>query len=216
MLVLERIVICKEGIMTGEFQSPLDNGFDQRDSGGGPVVPQQQQDRVFPEPQDGRYQVPNPQYAPIQPQAIAVAGLPRHKPQKRNGIFTDGRFWIGVGSGVGLSVVSLFALYQIGTYQLNHDVLHEGYSACSTMADKNGDVMQLADGGKTLTLETGADDISSYECLAENMNIPKSLQTKIGATTGLSGSQTDSWDGVQITWSYSGSNGLSMVFETEE
>ncbi|RBP98489.1 hypothetical protein CRD60_01075 [Bifidobacterium aemilianum] len=97
------------------------------------------------------------------------------------------------------------------TIEQNNNALVKVYDAC--MSTDLG-AISLGDNNSTLTVsESGK--LDAYDCVASKLPIPKATQTKIGATTGFSGSQSDSWDGYKATWSYSGSNGLDLVIQKD-
>ena len=82
--------------------------------------------------------------------------------------------------------------------------------------------LRLGADGKSLTVQTAepVGEISSVyalagtACVLDETGAPSSVGTKIDSTTALMGRQSDSWDGLEVSWSYHPDNGLDAVFET--
>lgn len=78
--------------------------------------------------------------------------------------------------------------------------------------------MTLEDDGKTLVLDTkGSKDASgassdAYSCVLAQLNAPKRVQSHMEQTTALDGRQSESWDGVDLSWSYHPDRGLDAIF----
>ena len=60
----------------------------------------------------------------------------------------------------------------------------------------------------------------AYDCLVSELGIPSSTVNKIDNTRTLDGMQSDTWDGIKVTWSYSADTDsdwnagtLQMTFE---
>lgn len=100
---------------------------------------------------------------------------------------------------------------EVITVRENHSALAKVYDTCK---DDDGDTLSLGDHNNTLTINE-VSGLDTYECVASSLPIPKATQAKIGATTGFSGTQTDSWDGFKATWSYSKNNGLNLVIQKD-
>jgi hypothetical protein len=157
-----------------------------------------------------------PQYVPQN----VIQQQTGHGQPKRKSIFADARFWIGLIAGVVIGALLLFGAeyiyYRQTTVEAQNNVLATAYNDCHIKATEQLDNLKIADNNQTLTLGSGSNGMETFDCLVKSMGIPESVQTKVGATTGMSGTQEDSFGNVKITWSYSGNNGLSMVFETQQ
>lgn len=78
------------------------------------------------------------------------------------------------------------------------------------------ETVSVGDGGKSLTYSgTQYSGVKRLGCLLGQLKAPESLVSKMNATSGLDGMQTDSWDGIKVTWSYNGNSGFNAVFEYE-
>lgn len=76
----------------------------------------------------------------------------------------------------------------------------------------------LADDGWTLVLDSAGEDeysgiaFSDVQCVMDAIPVPADIQARIMNTSGMDGQQTDSFDGISISWSYRSSTGVSMIF----
>lgn len=88
------------------------------------------------------------------------------------------------------------------------------YKACDS---KNStEKLELADEDKTLTYSAGPDaSVDKMDCVITFLQMPQATIAKMNATTGLSGMQQDSWDNIDVTWSYNGNIGLHAVFQID-
>ena len=72
----------------------------------------------------------------------------------------------------------------------------------------------LGDGGRSLSYSSGDEGVvRGFSCIADDIGMPQATLSKISNTSGLSGTQTDEWNGIKITWSYNADAGLDAVFE---
>lgn len=79
-----------------------------------------------------------------------------------------------------------------------------------------GETTSLGDNGKSLTYSGSQySGVTRLGCLLGQLKAPQSLASKMNATSGLDGMQSDSWDGIKVTWSYNGNSGFNAVFEYE-
>lgn len=75
----------------------------------------------------------------------------------------------------------------------------------------------LADGGKSLTLdtmgkdETSGDDLESIACVLGAMKAPEYVINHIDSTRALDGQQTDTWDDYEARWTYHPDAGLNFT-----
>jgi hypothetical protein len=76
----------------------------------------------------------------------------------------------------------------------------------------------LADEGKTINVTSiGKDNtatgtpLEAIVCGLEALNVPTSTVAKIDRTTSLQGVQTDTWDGIEASWTYHPDNGLGII-----
>lgn len=89
-----------------------------------------------------------------------------------------------------------------------------GSGADSTV--NGGETTSLGDNGKSLTYSGSQySGVTRLGCLLGQLKAPQSLASKMNATSGLDGMQSDSWDGIKVTWSYNGNSGFNAVFEYE-
>lgn len=89
------------------------------------------------------------------------------------------------------------------------------YKVCN--GKNTNETLQLADEDMTLTYSsTPNSSIDKFDCVITLLQMPQATISKINATTGLSGTQQDSWDNIDVTWSYNGNIGLQAVFQIDD
>lgn len=80
----------------------------------------------------------------------------------------------------------------------------------------------VGDGGKTLTIDTGAYAnqsradafaISELDCLFQELDMPTSVRSHVESTRALDGMQTADWAGWFARWTYHPDSGLNMIIE---
>lgn len=80
--------------------------------------------------------------------------------------------------------------------------------------------LQVGDGGASLSLSMEDDsDGKVFNCVASEVGLPDSVRSKMGSTRALDGTQSDTWDGMKVTWSYQTggySNSLDVVYERQK
>lgn len=90
----------------------------------------------------------------------------------------------------------------------------------------------LADQGKTLTMNgvsasnaelskalasagIGSGEVAlpmaDVQCALSALDMPASISAKMAQTTALMGMQTDTWDGIEVSWSYHPDNGFNVI-----
>ena len=86
---------------------------------------------------------------------------------------------------------------------------------------KLSEYSHISDDGSCLMVDTnpeditdeyaqeGADDVLSIN---EYLGLPDSLESKMGNTCGLDGTQTATYDDVEISWSYNPDDGFEVVY----
>jgi hypothetical protein len=80
-------------------------------------------------------------------------------------------------------------------------------------------VISVEDGGKSLIVNTMADDedilgVSSLalDCVYEELDVPTYVSENIGQTRALDGRQNTEWDGFSASWSYHPDDGANVIF----
>lgn len=92
--------------------------------------------------------------------------------------------------------------------------LQQVFEACSL-----GEGADLADGGKTLTIDMiGEEDYSGVPldkvmCVIEDekLAMPSYIQESITSTRALDGKQSDEFNGISVSWSYHPDSGLNLI-----
>lgn len=133
---------------------------------------------------------------------------------------------------VALAVIGLMIFiissYKSGDSSIN-DVLplksSVDFQSIYNECDLNSAYATVASDGSYLKISFKASDIKSYNRdiyknapdsyinINRKLGLPESLDEKIGHTSGLDGKQTEEYDNVKVTWSYSSSNGVMILYE---
>lgn len=80
----------------------------------------------------------------------------------------------------------------------------------------------LGDDGRSLTIDTQGEDevegasIDDAACIFSFVGVPDSTVSKMDGTRALDGQQSDSWDDMEITWSYHPSSGIRFILTQDE
>lgn len=181
-----------------------------------PAQPQQPtQPQCHPAPQPPMQQQPTPQQAAPQ------------QPVKRMK-----RVSVPVAGLVAMAVFDVLGGFFLLGFLVN--VLGSASTASSVdfsqVADKCGNQSAMMSGDDdSLSADITYDGIDgtkankAYECLVNELGIPSSTANKIDNTRTLDGMQSDTWDKIKVTWSYSADmdsdldgGTLSMTFEHVE
>ena len=83
----------------------------------------------------------------------------------------------------------------------------------------DGTTMRVGDGGDSLSLSMS--DYSEgkvFACVASEVDLPDSIRSKMESTRAIDGTQSDTWDGLRVTWSYQTggyTNMLDVIIEKQ-
>lgn len=130
---------------------------------------------------------------------------------------TLSRKWLAGGVAAAVAAIGIIAVTTGGGdgFQSTFDAAAE-----ADVTDDLGEYLEVADGGSTLILEGhGEDDgweetlaaLDVWEFVANDLDIPQSVQEQVGHTSSLDGRQEASWDGYTASWKYHPDNGLDMT-----
>lgn len=80
----------------------------------------------------------------------------------------------------------------------------------------------LGDNDRTLILDmegeesfSGSMSYGEVTCVLEAVDTPDAVWDKMGRTTSLQGVQSDSWNGIEASWTYHPDQGLDIILELE-
>ena len=188
--------------------------------------PTPQQPQYVPQ---GAQQAYPQQTQPVQPQYQTV---PQQSPVRQQPVNRMKRVSIPVAGLVAMAVFDVLGgFFLLG---LLANVLGSASTAPSVdfaqVADKCGNRAAMMSGDDdSLSADITYDGIDgtkaskAYECLVNELGIPSSTANKIDNTRTLDGMQSDTWDKIKVTWSYSADmdsdldgGTLSMTFEHVE
>ncbi|WEV41608.1 hypothetical protein OZX57_06360 [Bifidobacterium sp. ESL0682] len=58
--------------------------------------------------------------------------------------------------------------------------------------------------------------MKTQQCVNQQLHVPSGILSKMEQTSGLDGSQHDSWGNLEVTWSYNGNSGFRATYEVKE
>jgi hypothetical protein len=98
--------------------------------------------------------------------------------------------------------------------------LEKAYSQYEDLGITSSSI-KLVDDGRTIIVDgEGAEQsgapMEAIASLVTALEMPTSIVTKIENTRALDGTQSDSWDGIEVSWSYHPDTGIDMVLELTE
>ena len=108
----------------------------------------------------------------------------------------------------------LLVLVLLGSGVLAPNPLQIAYEDCS-LESVSG--VELADGGKTLLVDTmGEEEVSGasivdYICVLTSLETPSRITSRMDQTSSLDGQQTDSADGLTYFWKYHPDTGIRLT-----
>jgi len=80
----------------------------------------------------------------------------------------------------------------------------------------------IDDDGRTLSMDRVAAEedpgrvkYTDYECVLDQLGVPRAVRDHMGATRAMDGMQTDTWDGINARWNYHPKGGIDITL-TEE
>ena len=124
---------------------------------------------------------------------------------------------------VTVAVIAAAIIVYIGVslWATRYRSFQSAIDACETQFDSEhweynvGDdynMFVIGDNGRSLTITTNSDNIDIAVCVLHELDMPNSVQSKMGHTRPLDGTQTDKWDGITATWTYSDDE-LTVILE---
>jgi hypothetical protein len=93
------------------------------------------------------------------------------------------------------------------------DLFQKAYESCGTPTG-----VSVSDEGKTISIDTvGETDYSGADfadavCIINAVKTPSYILDNMDTTNSLMGRQTDTFDGIDVSWSYHPDNGLQVVY----
>lgn len=84
---------------------------------------------------------------------------------------------------------------------------------------QGGNVISLEDEGETILISGDGQFLTTalrvFACVSDETGAPASLQQKVESTSGADGRQSDTFDDIEVSWSYtaSGDGSFDAVFE---
>ena len=150
------------------------------------------------------------------PQASTWHPVPRPTPTAESTKAANRKAWIALGVVALVIGVPVIAMSGVIPNLLKGDQrLVEARHDCI--------VGVLGDDGRSLTVDTNGEkrlsgfyDFEDLDCALRVLKVPDATRQKMLETTSMQGRQTDSWDGIEASWTYHPDNGLDVILELED
>ncbi len=119
---------------------------------------------------------------------------------------------VGVAVGAGLALAIGLPIVAGLAESPGSEVLASAIDACGSPEG-----VSLEDNGSTLAFDhRGEDDISGGDiadimCVFTELEMPSRISTHMGQTTSMDGRQSDTWDRLEVQWSYHPDRGMDGV-----
>ncbi len=139
----------------------------------------------------------------------------RQRPRKSGLLPAGGGLVAGTVLGLLIGVTATGG--NAGSKGLNQEAIDRAVEVCAIDAEgytvmDNGAAVQLDTKGEDFT-DGGTRDYTAYACMLDELGVPEVTQQKIGRTRALDGTQNDTWDGLQASWSYHPDSGVNVLIE---
>lgn len=120
-------------------------------------------------------------------------------------------------AGLGIGLILGFGLGQINI-PFSSNAIETAAEACDVM-DTFG--IEIGDNGQSISMSSEGDDSAGAEyaditCVLAELEIPDSVETRIGTTRALDGRQSADWKEFTASWGYHPDSGLNIVIESAE
>lgn len=164
----------------------------------------------FPQQQNPNMRQPGA--APSQPMVRTLPGR-----SKRIGIPVPAFIVMIIGDVLGVLFLLVCAIGIAESSQSTSIDFNTVEQECANKDD--GTTMRVGDGGDSLSLSMS--DYSEgkvFACVASEVDLPDSIRSKMESTRAIDGTQSDTWDGLRVTWSYQTggyTNMLDVIIEKQ-
>lgn len=144
----------------------------------------------------------------------------RQRPKKSWLLAAATGFAIGAVTGfvIGLSVTDgSETLSDAQDRGLNQENINQAVETCGIDPDgytvlDDGSAIELDTEGEDF-LDSGTSNVVAYYCMLNELSVPEVTQQKMGRTRALDGTQSDTWDSLQASWSYHPDTGVNVLIE---
>ena len=122
---------------------------------------------------------------------------------------------------VAVIVAAIIVYIGVGLWTTRYRSFQSAINACETQFDSDDwdsnvggeyNMFNIGDNGRTLTITANSYNYAIAQCVYDELNMPNSMQTKIDHTRPIDGTQTDKWNGITATWTYSDDE-LTVILE---
>ncbi|MFJ2619212.1 hypothetical protein [Glutamicibacter sp. NPDC087344] len=124
---------------------------------------------------------------------------------------------LAAGTVLGLLIGVTASGGGVSSSAMSQKVIDQAVENCSMDAEG----YTVMDGGAAIELDTkgedsfdsGTSNYFSYLCMLDELGVPEVTQQKMSRTRALDGTQRDTWDGLQASWSYHPDSGINILIE---
>ena len=94
-------------------------------------------------------------------------------------------------------------------------------AATETCDDVDNGWITVGDEGQSISMQSEGEESPGAEyidvlCVLDQLEVPDSVNTRIGSTRALDGRQTATWDDFDASWGYHPDSGLDIVVELSQ
>ncbi|MET4061749.1 hypothetical protein ABIB35_003326 [Arthrobacter sp. UYP6] len=157
-----------------------------------------------------------PVASPAPPVQQPPSSIPGNKPEpiaprpsRKHLVFGAAGLGLGLLAGIGLGQINI---------PLTSHAIEAAAETCS-VSDTFG--VDMGDNGQSISMSSEGEDSAGAEyaditCVLAELEVPDSVETRIGTTRALDGRQSAEWDTFAASWGYHPDSGLNIVVEVAD
>lgn len=159
-------------------------------------------------------------WPPVAPPAPPVQQPPSAVPGKRpepTALPRSRKHLVFGAAGLGLGLIAGIGLGQVNI-PFTSNAIEAAAESCSVL-DTFG--IDMGDNGQSISMSSEGEDSAGAEyaditCVLAELEVPDSVETRIGTTRALDGRQSAEWDTFAASWGYHPDSGLNIVIEVAD
>ena len=151
--------------------------------------------------------------------AEQFAPPPPHGPTFNKRDLTIGLVSLAIGLIVGVGGTLTAASLGVGTGSfLASTAIGDSTQTCDVVDNV---WITVGDEGQSISMQSEGEESSGADyidvlCVLDQLEVPDSVNTRIGSTRALDGRQTATWDDFDASWGYHPDSGLDIVVELSQ
>ena len=159
-----------------------------------------------------------PESADITAEQLALPPLPQGPAFNKRDL-TIGLVSLAIGLFVGVGATLTAASLSGGTGSfLASTAIGDSTQTCDVVDNV---WITVGDEGQSISMQSEGEESSGADyidvlCVLDQLEVPDSVNTRIGSTRALDGRQTATWDDFDASWGYHPDSGLDIVVELSQ